>query len=72
MKPTRVSSDRRTFLKTGGAVAAGLLAQNPAPTDGDIDAAMSGNVCRCGTYVRIRQGIKAAARSLSSTSRKAA
>jgi len=52
--------------------AAGLLAQNPAPTDGDIDAAMSGNVCRCGTYVRIRQGIKAAALSLSSTSRKAA
>jgi len=52
--------------------AAGLLAQNPAPTDGDIDAAMSGNVCRCGTYVRIRQGIKAAARSLSSTSSKAA
>jgi len=52
--------------------AAGLLAQNLAPTDGDIDAAMSGNVCRCGTYVRIRQGIKAAARSLSSTSSKAA
>jgi len=52
--------------------AAGLLAQNPAPTDSDIDAAMSGNVCRCGTYVRIRQGIKAAARSLSSTSSKAA
>jgi len=39
---------------------------------GTIDAAMSGNVCRCGTYVRIRQGIKAAARSLSSTSSKAA
>jgi len=52
--------------------AAGLLAQNPASTDSDIDAAMSGNVCRCGTYVRIRQGIKAAARSLSSTSSKAA
>jgi len=45
--------------------AAGLLAKNLSPTDGDIDAAMSGNVCRCGTYVRIREGIKTAARALS-------
>jgi len=43
--------------------AAALLAQNPAPDDGDIDAAMAGNICRCGTYVRIREGIKHAARS---------
>ena len=41
--------------------ATALLAANPDPTDGDIDAAMSGNVCRCGTYVRIRAGIKHAA-----------
>ena len=41
--------------------AAALLAQNPQPTDADIDAAMAGNICRCGTYVRIRQAIKQAA-----------
>jgi isoquinoline 1-oxidoreductase alpha subunit len=41
--------------------ATALLAANPNPTDGDIDAAMSGNICRCGTYVRIREGIKHAA-----------
>jgi isoquinoline 1-oxidoreductase alpha subunit len=41
--------------------ATALLAGNPNPTDSDIDAAMSGNVCRCGTYVRIREGIKRAA-----------
>ena len=43
--------------------AAALLARNPAPDDADIDAAMAGNICRCGTYVRIRAGIKRAARS---------
>ena len=43
--------------------AAALLAGNAAPTDSDIDAAMAGNLCRCGTYVRIREGIKHAARS---------
>jgi len=43
--------------------ATALLAANPNPTDGDIDAAMSGNICRCGTYVRIREGIKHAANS---------
>jgi isoquinoline 1-oxidoreductase subunit alpha len=41
--------------------AAALLANNAAPTDADIDAAMAGNICRCGTYVRIREGIKHAA-----------
>ena len=40
--------------------AAALLNNNPNPTDEDIDAAMSGNICRCGTYVRIRKAIKAA------------
>ena len=43
--------------------AAALLIGNPAPDDADIDAAMAGNLCRCGTYVRIREGIKHAARS---------
>lgn len=38
-----------------------LLDSNPAPTDEEIDEAMSGNICRCGTYTRIRQAIKAAA-----------
>lgn len=38
--------------------AASLLAENPAPSDDDIDAAMSGNICRCGTYPRIRAAIK--------------
>ena len=41
--------------------AAALLASNPRPNDSDIDAAMSGNICRCGTYVRIRDAIKHAA-----------
>jgi len=41
--------------------AAALLAGNAKPTDADIDAAMSGNICRCGTYTRIREGIKQAA-----------
>ena len=41
--------------------AVALLAGNPKPTDADIDAAMSGNICRCGTYVRIRAAIKMAA-----------
>ena len=40
-----------------------LLASNPHPTDADIDDAMSGNICRCGTYVRIREAIKQAAQS---------
>jgi isoquinoline 1-oxidoreductase subunit alpha len=41
--------------------ATALLNQNPHPSDADIDAAMSGNICRCGTYVRIREAIHAAA-----------
>jgi isoquinoline 1-oxidoreductase alpha subunit len=43
--------------------AAALLASKPHPTDADIDDAMSGNICRCGTYVRIREAIKLAAQS---------
>jgi isoquinoline 1-oxidoreductase alpha subunit len=41
--------------------ASALLAGNPHPTDSDINDAMSGNICRCGTYVRIREAIKHAA-----------
>ena len=44
--------------------AAALLAQNQSPTDADIDAAMAGNICRCGTYQRVRAAIKDAAASL--------
>jgi isoquinoline 1-oxidoreductase subunit alpha len=45
--------------------AAALLKSNPHPTDADIDDAMSGNICRCGTYQRIRSAIKAAAKEVS-------
>jgi len=45
--------------------ATALLSKNTSPTDEEIDGAMSGNICRCGTYVRIRAGIKEAARALS-------
>jgi len=44
--------------------AAALLASNPNPNDADIDAAMSGDICRCGTYPRIRAAIKQAARAI--------
>jgi isoquinoline 1-oxidoreductase alpha subunit len=43
--------------------AAALLKSNPNPTDEDIDAAMSGNICRCGTYLRIKEAIKTAAKN---------
>jgi len=43
--------------------ATALLATTPSPDDADIDAAMAGNICRCGTYVRIREAIKQAAKS---------
>ncbi len=42
--------------------AAALLAKIPAPTDTDVDEGVSGNICRCGTYVRIREAIKYAAK----------
>jgi isoquinoline 1-oxidoreductase alpha subunit len=44
--------------------AVALLQRNKSPSDADIDAAMSGNICRCGTYQRIREAIKSAAASL--------
>ncbi|MBS0239897.1 MAG: (2Fe-2S)-binding protein [Proteobacteria bacterium] len=44
--------------------ASALLKTTPAPSDSDIDAAMTGNICRCGTYLRIRDAIKEAAKSV--------
>ena len=44
--------------------ATALLQKNPAPSDADIDGAMSGNICRCATYTRIRAAIHAAAQSI--------
>jgi isoquinoline 1-oxidoreductase subunit alpha len=43
--------------------AAAIIGLIPEPTDKDIDEGMSGNICRCGTYVRIREAIKQAAKS---------
>jgi isoquinoline 1-oxidoreductase alpha subunit len=47
--------------------AAALLSTNDKPSDSDIDTAMNGNICRCGTYLRIREGIKRAAKVTAST-----
>jgi len=49
--------------------AAALLERNPMPSDADIDKAMQGNLCRCGTYIRIRQAIHAAAKQLADQER---
>jgi isoquinoline 1-oxidoreductase alpha subunit len=54
------------YCQSGQVMAAtALLRQTPNPTDAQIDAAMQGNICRCGTYLRIRAAIKSAAKSLS-------
>jgi isoquinoline 1-oxidoreductase alpha subunit len=51
------------YCQAGQIMAAtALLKRNPKPSDADIDNAMSGNICRCGTYVRIRAAIKTAGR----------
>jgi len=53
------------YCQSGQVMAAtALLAENRTPTDADIDAALSGNLCRCATYQRIRAGVKAAAAKL--------
>lgn len=53
------------FCQSGQIMAAtALLSQNKAPTDADIDTAMNGNICRCGTYPRIRAAIHHAAKKL--------
>jgi len=50
------------YCQSGQIMAAtALLESNPSPSDADIDQAMAGNICRCGTYPRIRKGIKRAA-----------
>ena len=52
------------YCQTGQIMnAAALLNSNPNPTDADIESAMNGNICRCGTYVRIKTAIKTAAKS---------
>lgn len=54
------------YCQAGQLMAAAALLQNkPKPTDADIDVAMSGNLCRCGTYLRIRKAIHAAAENSS-------
>jgi isoquinoline 1-oxidoreductase alpha subunit len=57
------------YCQSGQVMAAtALLEKNPAPTDADIDSAMSGNICRCATYNRIRAAIHAAAGNLKASS----
>lgn len=52
------------YCQTGQIMTAtALLKNNPNPSDADIDAAMSGNICRCGTYLRIKDAIKSAAKT---------
>lgn len=52
------------YCQTGQIMTAtALLKNNPNPSDADIDAAMSGNICRCGTYLRIKEAIKTAAKT---------
>jgi isoquinoline 1-oxidoreductase alpha subunit len=56
------------YCQSGQILAAtALLQKNPKPTEADIDAALAGNICRCGTYPRIRAAIHEAARSLALT-----
>jgi isoquinoline 1-oxidoreductase alpha subunit len=60
---TRLSVPQCGYCQAGQLMsAAALLAQVPQPSDADIDGAMSGNLCRCGTYVRIRAAVHEAAR----------
>ena len=52
------------YCQTGQIMnAAALLKRNPNPSDEDIESAMSGNICRCGTYLRIKEAIKTAAKA---------
>jgi isoquinoline 1-oxidoreductase alpha subunit len=53
------------YCQTGQIMtAADFLARNPSPSDAEIDQAMQGNICRCGTYLRIREAVKSAADKL--------
>jgi len=61
----RIDVPQCGYCQSGQVLAAtALLTSNPKPSDADIDAAMSGNLCRCGTYQRIRAAIHDAAKSL--------
>jgi isoquinoline 1-oxidoreductase alpha subunit len=61
----RIDVPQCGYCQSGQVLAAtALLTKNPQPTDADIDDAMSGNICRCGTYARIRAAIHDAAASL--------
>ncbi|MDE2137297.1 MAG: (2Fe-2S)-binding protein [Gammaproteobacteria bacterium] len=61
----RIDVPQCGYCQSGQVMAAtALLARNPKPTDADIDAALVGNICRCGTYARIRAAIHGAAKSL--------
>lgn len=51
--------------------AAALLAANPNPSDAEIDEALAGNLCRCGTYMRIRKAVRAAAQATAATKARA-
>ena len=56
------------YCQSGQILAASaLLASNPNPSDEDIDTAMAGNICRCGTYTRMRQAIHSAAKKIQNT-----
>ena len=62
---TTINVPQCGYCQSGQVMSAiGLLEQNPAPGDGDIDAAMAGNICRCATYVRIRKAIHQAAKAI--------
>lgn len=61
----RVDVSQCGYCQPGQIISAvALLRANPQPSDADIDAAMNGNICRCGTYMRIRAAIHAAAKAL--------
>ena len=67
---TEVAVRLRPYCQSGQIMsAAALLASKAHPSDSDIDDARSGNICRCGTYIRIRDAIKHAAQSATNTQR---
>ncbi|MBP6824680.1 MAG: (2Fe-2S)-binding protein, partial [Acidobacteria bacterium] len=69
----QVNAPQCGYCQTGQIMqAAALLKTKPKPTDADIDSAMKGNICRCGTYQRIREAIKVAANSKPAAAPKAA
>jgi len=66
---TEIGVPQCGYCQSGQIMAASaLLARRPNPTDGEIDTAMADNLCRCGTYLRIRRGVRRAA-ELASTKR---